>query len=35
MLHQTPGLGFGFDEAAVTRYGGACAVDDGVDEPVT
>jgi len=22
MLHQTPGLGFGFDEAAVTRYGG-------------
>ena len=23
MLHQTPGLGFGFDEAAVTRYGGA------------
>ncbi len=23
MLHQTPGLGFGFDEAAVARYGGA------------
>lgn len=22
-LHQTPGLGFGFDEAAVARYGGA------------
>ena len=23
LLHQTPGLGFGFDEAAVARYGGA------------
>ncbi len=21
-LHQSPGLGFGFDEAAVQRYGG-------------
>ena len=21
ILHQTPGLGFGFDEAAVSRYG--------------
>ncbi|MDQ6640310.1 MAG: mandelate racemase/muconate lactonizing enzyme family protein [Pseudomonadota bacterium] len=24
-LHQSPGLGFGFDEAAVARYGGASA----------
>jgi L-alanine-DL-glutamate epimerase-like enolase superfamily enzyme len=23
LLHQTPGLGFGFDEAALARYGGA------------
>jgi L-alanine-DL-glutamate epimerase-like enolase superfamily enzyme len=26
MLHQTPGLGFGFDEAAVSRYGGKWTV---------
>jgi L-alanine-DL-glutamate epimerase-like enolase superfamily enzyme len=25
VLHQTPGLGFGFDEGAVTKYGGANA----------
>lgn len=26
VLHQTPGLGFGFDEAAVSRYGGKWTV---------
>lgn len=26
VLHQTPGLGFGFDEAAVSRYGGRWSV---------
>ncbi len=26
VLHQTPGLGFGFDEAAVARYGGRWTV---------
>ena len=25
MLHQTPGLGFGFDEAAVARYAGGAS----------